>query len=86
MTKDEIRGQISEEFLEIFTERNPSKATPDLSDDIILLASGLDSLGFAVLVAALEERFDYDPFTESSEAYYPQTFGEFVEFYFQNQP
>ncbi len=86
MTIDEVREQISEEFLEIFAERNPGKAAPELSNDMILLASGLDSLGFAVLVAALEERFDYDPFTESSEAYYPQTFSEFVEFYFQNQP
>lgn len=86
MEIDEVRKQISEEFLEIFTERNPNKKSPELSDDMILLASGLDSLGFAVLVTALEERFDYDPFTESSEAYYPQTFGEFVEFYFQNQP
>jgi len=46
----------------------------------------LDSLGFAILVTNLEEELEYDPFSLSSDAFYPQTFGEFVKFYYDNQP
>jgi hypothetical protein len=52
-----------------------------LADELILLQSGLDSLGFAVLVTQLEQELGYDPFTLMSEAVYPSTFGEFVAIY-----
>ncbi|PKA39979.1 acyl carrier protein [Rhizobium sullae] len=58
----------------------------ELRDDTVLLESGLDSLGFAILVARLEEDLGWDPFTLSNEAVYPGTFGEFVAFYVHNQP
>jgi hypothetical protein len=41
----------------------------------------LDSLCFAILVARLEDRIGVDPFTESEDAYYPVTLGEFMRFY-----
>lgn len=47
----------------------------------ILLESGLDSLGFAILIARLEEELGYDPFTMMDEPVYPQTFGQLVEIY-----
>ena len=53
----------------------------DLQDDTVLLQSGLDSLGFAVLVARLEEELGYDPFTLMDEPVYPKTLGEFVAVY-----
>jgi hypothetical protein len=58
-------------------------ATPGLAitDSTVLLESGLDSLGFAILVARLEEELGYDPFTAMAEPVYPTTFGEFVEIY-----
>ena len=43
--------------------------------------SGLDSLGFAILVAKLEERLGFDPFALMAEPFYPQTIGEFIEVY-----
>lgn len=43
--------------------------------------TGLDSLGFAILVARLEERLGFDPFVVMAEPVYPTTFGEFVEIY-----
>jgi hypothetical protein len=60
---------------------NQDKQLAPLSDDLVLLESGLDSLGFAILVARLEEELGFDPFTLSSDAYYPVTFGDFVRFY-----
>jgi hypothetical protein len=56
---------------------------PELTDDLILLESGLDSLCFAILVARLEDELGYDPFTASDDVYFPVTFGDFVSFYEQ---
>lgn len=53
----------------------------ELQDDTVLLESGLDSLGFAILVARLEEELEYDPFTMMDEPVYPRTLGEFVAVY-----
>jgi aryl carrier-like protein len=53
----------------------------NLNDDTVLLESGLDSLGFAILVARLEEELLYDPFSMMDEPVYPRTLGEFVRIY-----
>ena len=53
----------------------------NISDDTVLLQSGLDSLGFAMLVAQLEEELGVDPFSEMELAVYPRTLGEFVNVY-----
>ena len=52
-----------------------------LTDETVLLQSGLDSLGFAILVARLEEQLGFDPFTMTDEPVYPRTLGEFITFY-----
>jgi acyl carrier protein len=52
-----------------------------ITDETVLMESGLDSLGFAILVAQLENELGYDPFTLMDEAIYPTTFGEFVAIY-----
>lgn len=52
-----------------------------LVDETVLLESGLDSLGFAILVARLEEELGYDPFVLMDEPVYPRTLGEFVAIY-----
>jgi hypothetical protein len=54
---------------------------PPLSDALVLLDSGLDSLGFAILVARLEDTLGCDPFAASDEAYFPVTLGDFVRVY-----
>lgn len=56
-----------------------------LDDDIPLLDTGLDSLGFAILVARLEEELGYDPFSVMEEAVYPSTLTQFVDIYHQYQ-
>jgi acyl carrier protein len=53
----------------------------ELTDDTVLLESGLDSLGFAILVARLEEDLGYDPFVLMDVPVYPKTLGEFDAIY-----
>ena len=57
------------------------KTLPPLTDDLVLLDSGLDSLAIAILVARLEETLGFDPFTESNDVFYPVTLGDFIRFY-----
>jgi acyl carrier protein len=56
---------------------------PELTEDLVLLDSGLDSLAIAILVVRLEEVFGFDPFSESTELAYPVTLGDFIRFYEQ---
>ena len=58
-----------------------TKSLPPLTDDLVLLDSGLDSLGIAILVARLEETLGFDPFTETDDMAYPVTLGDFIRFY-----
>ena len=57
------------------------KLIPALTDDLVLLESGLDSLCFAIIVAELEDDLGLDPFSSAEEVYFPVTFGDFVKFY-----
>ena len=79
-----VRKTIVAEVTDLLVE--DGKEVPELSDDTVLLESGLDSLGFAVLVTRLEESLGYDPFTEMDEPVYPQTLGEFVQVYTAHAP
>ncbi len=54
---------------------------PALTDELVLLDSGLDSLCFAILVARLEDKLGIDPFTASDDVYFPVTLGDFVRVY-----
>ena len=58
-----------------------AKLLIDLNDEAVLMETGLDSLGFAILVTLLEEKLDFDPFASMDEAFYPVTYGEFVTLY-----
>jgi acyl carrier protein len=74
-----VRTSIITEIQQIASESN--KAVAPLTDDLVLLNSGLDSMSIAILVARLEETLGYDPFTESDDIYYPETLGDFIKFY-----
>lgn len=86
MAIENLKTRITQVFDEVFKEHTQAAVSPALKDDSILLETGLDSLGFAILVIRLEEELGYDPFVIATEAYYPQTFGDFVRFYEANQP
>lgn len=79
-----VRSTILSQIEQIGREQ--SKNLASLTDDLPLLESGLDSLAFAILVVRLEEILGYDPFTESSEVYYPTTLGDFIRFYEKHEP
>jgi acyl carrier protein len=74
-----IRLTILSELAQVAKEQNVE--LPPLSDDLVLLESGLDSLGFAILVARLEDKLAFDPFSASDEVYFPVTLGDFVAVY-----
>lgn len=80
-----LREVILALYEEVMQAKNGATAAA-LTDDTVLLESGLDSLGFAILVARLDEELGYDPFSLSDDPFYPQTFGEFVKFYESNRP
>jgi acyl carrier protein len=74
-----IKEIILTEILKIGKEQ-ASQLAP-LTDDLRLMDSGLDSLGFAILVTRLEDELGFDPFTLAGEARYPETIGDLVNFY-----
>ena len=75
-----IRDIITAQFRQAL-EDSGNTAPDSFADDLVLLQSGLDSMGFAILITQLEEHLGYDPFTLMEEAVYPRTFGSFVEVY-----
>jgi len=74
-----IRSEILFQFEQVAKEQN-KKLVP-LSDDLVLLESGLDSLCFAITVARLEDKLGFDPFSASGDVSFPVTLGDFIEFY-----
>jgi len=82
----DIKKTIEETYMEVLEQTGSELLVPELNDDIVLLESGLDSLGFAILVATLEEKLEFDPFTMMDEPLYPSTFGEFISIYEKMNP
>lgn len=58
--------------------REHGKILAPLKEDLVLADCGLDLLGFAVLVARLEDTLGIDPFTAAEDAFFPVTLGDFV--------
>jgi len=61
--------------------KDDKKTVPPLTDDLVLLESGLDSLAFAIVVARLEDSLGIDPFSASEDVQFPVTFGDFIQMY-----
>jgi hypothetical protein len=57
------------------------KKLAPLSDDLVLLESGLDSLCLAIIVVRLEDALGVDPFSAAEEGCLPLSVGDFVQFY-----
>jgi acyl carrier protein len=74
-----VRSAIVSQFEQVAKEHK-NKLAP-LTDDLMLLDCGLDSLGFAVIVARLEDELGCDPFGTAENVDFPVTFGAFVKFY-----
>ena len=76
-----VRSAVLSEIRQVADDTRLS--LPPLTDDLVLLESGLDSLGIGILVSRLEDVLGVDPFTEftSDDAAYPVTLGAFVDVY-----
>lgn len=56
------------------------KTLVPLSDELLLLESGLDSLSYAILIANLDDELDVSPF-DDDDVVNPVTFGDLVRIY-----
>ena len=74
-----VRATVAAQFEQVALEQHRKLAA--LSDDLKLLDTGLDSLGFALVVARLEEVLGFDPFDTDESMNFPVTFGDFVKLY-----
>ena len=74
-----VKATVIAEVQQVAAENG--RTLPPLVDDLVLLDSGLDSLAIAILVARLEETLGVDPFTDSADAAYPVTLGDFIKLY-----
>lgn len=75
-----VRSSVIFQFEQVAKEHNKALA-PRLSDDLLLIESGLDSLCFAIVVARLEDELGVDPFSADEEIDFPTTVGDFIRFY-----
>jgi acyl carrier protein len=74
-----VKLTIMSEMQKIAKEQD--KQLAPLSDDLVLLESGFDSLCFAVLVARLEDQLGLDPFTRADDTTFPVTLADLVRVY-----
>jgi acyl carrier protein len=74
-----VRSTVLAQFEQVAKEQG--KKLAPLSDDQVLLESGLDSLCFAIIVARLEDALGVDPFSAAEDGRLPLTVGDFVQFY-----
>jgi hypothetical protein len=74
-----VRATIVSQFEQVAREHNQKLA--QLSDQLPLMQSGLDSLCFAIVVARLEDQLGYDPFRGTEDTTFPVTLGDFIKVY-----
>lgn len=74
-----VRSTVLAHFEQVAKEQG--KKLAPLSDNLVLLESGLDSLCLAIIVARLEDTLGIDPFSAADDGPLPLTVGDFVQFY-----
>jgi acyl carrier protein len=74
-----VQSTILDMFKEVANEQSKPVAT--LTDGLVLLDSGLDSLCFAIIVARLEDKLGFDPFSANDNVEYPVTLGDMMRCY-----
>jgi len=73
-----VRSKVISQFEQVAKEQ--TKELAPLSDDLVLVDSGLDSLCLAIIVARLEDALGVDPFSAKDDDF-PVTLGDFIRFY-----
>jgi hypothetical protein len=66
--------------IRIIAEQHKKPLAP-LKDDLPLASSGLDSLCIAILVSALDDELDLDPFAGDKLVSFPVSLGDFIHLY-----
>jgi acyl carrier protein len=61
--------------------RDQQRTLAPMTDDLRLVDCGLDSLGFAIVVAGLDEALGVDPFDSPDWVDFPVALGDFVQLY-----
>ena len=74
-----VRSTVISQFEQVAAEQHRTLAR--LTDDLMLLDSGLDSLSFAIIVIRLENALGFDPFDADEGMRFPVTFGDFMKLY-----
>jgi acyl carrier protein len=74
-----VRATVLSQFAEVAKAQNRQLA--ELSDGLILLESGLDSLCFAIIVTRLEDKLGCDPFAATENIQFPITLADFIKLY-----
>jgi acyl carrier protein len=74
-----VRSAVIAQFEQVAKEKKV-RLQP-LTDDLILVESGLDSLSFAIIVARLEDELGVDPFSADEDLEIPIRFADFVRIY-----
>ena len=74
-----VRDEIMSTFKRVAKEQG--RALAPLTDEMKLAECGLDSIGFALGVASLENSFNVDPFDSTEEIDFPVTLRDFIALY-----
>lgn len=77
---EQIRSKLNSAIASNVPDSN-KKVAVQFTDTDNLSDLGLDSLGFALTIAKMEEEFGIDPFSDAEEILYPETFGEMLMLY-----
>lgn len=75
----EIRNTILQQIAIVAGQQK--KTLAPLKDDLPLADTGLDSLCIAILVAALDDELDIDPFSGTNAVSFPVSLGDFIRLY-----
>jgi hypothetical protein len=74
-----VRSMILDQVKAVAKQQGKPLAA--LTDGLLLVNSGLDSLCIAILVANLEDELGLDPFGSGDDVAIPVTLGEFIRLY-----
>lgn len=74
-----VRSIVLNQITQVAAEQG--KQLAPLTDELLLLDSGLDSLCLAVIVARLEDELGTDPFSTGDDDAFPVTIGDLVMLY-----
>ena len=81
MNAESVVRQKIVETVDAVAKDSGKQLVDHLSDETLLLQSGLDSLDFAIVVARLEHELGIDPFSSASKPLYPKTFSDLFAAY-----